>query len=283
MLTLALMGTLAPINAFQGNFFFFAKLKSFWPLSPSLTPPTNHQWSQFIFSPSHPLPSPLPQPPSTSRTLYPLRDNSMSNDPVAYPNIRFYIFFSLGIFLIPCSCCHIYPSMIDWWPITIIFLPIIDFAVFFFLISRRCRHLSQSITSSQPMRWLWKSGNVKVKQVLIDPIRGCDWFVKFWLITAAPIGQLLSGPESQSLNVGSVGDYLVIARCLLCCRWEKVAEDGQRIIGGGDMIRSINWKVLLLTFISCRQSCYKLKDRWWLIALSWEHVSADLWWETAHK
>ena len=52
---------------------------------------------------------------------------------------------------------------------------------------------------------------------------------------------------------------------------------------GGGMIRSINWKVLLLTFISCRQSWYKLKDRWWLIALSWEHVWADLWWETAHK
>ena len=49
------------------------------------------------------------------------------------------------------------------------------------------------------------------------------------------------------------------------------------------MIRSINWKVLLLTFISCRQSWYTLKDRWWLIALSWEHVSVDLWWETAHK
>ena len=96
----------------------------------SLPRPTISDHNLFSPLPTH---SPLPQPPHppTPRTLYPLRDNSMSNDPVAYPNIRFYIFFSSGIFLIPCSCCHIYPSMIDWWPITIIFIPIIDFAAFF--------------------------------------------------------------------------------------------------------------------------------------------------------
>ena len=172
-----------PLIYLGPNFWFTIQTKWFPPVSAklylqnstlrlpqepprSLPRPTISDHNLFSPLPTHsPLPQPphpIPPPPSTSRTLYPLRDNSMSNDPVAYPNIRFYIFVSSGIFLIPCSCCHIYPSMIYWWPITIIFFPIIDFAEFFFLISRRCRHISQSITSSQPMRWLWKIAKMEL-------------------------------------------------------------------------------------------------------------------------
>ena len=123
-----------------------------------------------------------------------------------------------------------------------------------------------------------KKRKEKEKQVLIDPIRGCDWFVKFWLITAAPIGQL------QSIIKCWIRRWLFGDRALLIML--PVGKSGRgwaEDYRWGNMIRSINWKVLLLTFISCRQSWYKLKDRWWLIALSWEHVSVDLWWETAHK
>ena len=108
------------------------------------------------------------------------------------------------------------------------------FRSIFFLISRRCRPLSQSITSSQPMRWLWKSGNIKVKQVLIDPIRGCDWFVKFWLITAAPIGQL------QSIIKCWIRRWLFGDRALLIML--PVGKSGRgwaEDYRWGDMIRSI--------------------------------------------